>query len=323
MRRGWAIPAVFLTVCLYGQQTAGELARAADTAPLSAPLRDKLGSAIRIKDWKTAEKVLIAEIERTPDARDLLLLAAGIFFLDGEYLNCAIAFKKAEKIAPLDEANRFTLAMAYVVLKRPDWARPELERLVRLNARNAMYPYWLGRLDYDARLYESAVGRYRQALSIDPDFLRAHDGLGLCFDMMGRLEEAVQSYTRASELNRQKPPGSPWPPLNLGILLMKLGRLEEAERLFRESARYDPMFADARHQLGVALEKQGKLREALPPLEEAIALRPDAFAPHLALARIYRALGNESRAAREFAEFRRLKDLEHSRDAKVTTPALR
>ena len=42
---------------------------------------------------------------------------AGIFFLDNDFLNAAIAYKKAEKIAPLEESHRFTLSMAYLKLE--------------------------------------------------------------------------------------------------------------------------------------------------------------------------------------------------------------
>ena len=55
---------------------------------------------------------------------ELLRLLGGVFFLRGNSLGAAIAFKKAEALAPLDERSRFTLAMAYVVLGRRDWARP-------------------------------------------------------------------------------------------------------------------------------------------------------------------------------------------------------
>src|SRR5213593_4268132 len=75
-------------------------------------------------------------------AAGLLEFAGGIFFLDREYLNSAIAFKKAEAIAALSERSRFTLAMAYIELGRPQWARPELEQLYASKSGNALYLYW-------------------------------------------------------------------------------------------------------------------------------------------------------------------------------------
>jgi tetratricopeptide (TPR) repeat protein len=274
---------------------------------LTPELRGEVGAAMQSRDFDRAERILAAEIERRPESRNLLLFLGGLFFLDGKYLNCAVALKKAEKLAPLDDANRFTLAMAYVVLKRPDWARPELERLARSDAANALYPYWLGRIDYDARLYEPAIANFRHAIELDAEFARPYDSLGLSLDMLGRLDEAAAAYQRATELNRRKPPGSPWPPLNYGILLTKLGRLDEAEKLFRESAGYDGKFGNAHYQLGVVLEKKGRLSEAVAELRSAAELQPGSYAPHLALGRVYRALGDAANSQKEFAEFRRLK----------------
>ena len=100
--------------------------------PLERTRRLEVEMAIQRRDYKLAERILVEEAERdpkSPTAARLLVLAGGIFFLDGEYLNSAIAYKKAETITrprELDERSRFTLAMAYIKLNRRDWARPEL-----------------------------------------------------------------------------------------------------------------------------------------------------------------------------------------------------
>jgi len=48
-------------------------------------------------------------------------------------------------------------------------------------------------------------------------------------------------------------------PIEFGWIAVKLGRLEEAEPLFRESLEFDTRFAQAHYQLGVLLEKQDKI----------------------------------------------------------------
>ena len=84
-------------------------------------------------------------------------MLGGVFFLRGRPLNAAIALKKAEAIAPLDERSRFTLVMAYVALGHRDWARPELARLTAAAPASPLYPYWTARLDYDDGQYATAV----------------------------------------------------------------------------------------------------------------------------------------------------------------------
>src|SRR5207253_2081618 len=80
--------------------------------------------------------------------------------------------------------RRFTLAMAYVVLGRPDWARPELAALSAADPGNPLYPYWLARLDYDQEHYAEAVAGFRRALALDPAYARAHDNLGLSYEAL-------------------------------------------------------------------------------------------------------------------------------------------
>ena len=53
-------------------------------------------------------------------------MLAGVFMNDRRPMNAAIALKKAETFGPLDAATRLQLALAYISMRRDDWARPEL-----------------------------------------------------------------------------------------------------------------------------------------------------------------------------------------------------
>jgi len=279
----------------------------ASEAPLAPVVRAHLEQAIQARDYLKAEQILVHELDRTPTSRPLLTLAGSVFFLDGKYLNAAVAMKKAEAIAPLDDQSRFTLAMSYVVLSRQDWARPELDKLRQKNPDHPLYLYWLARLDYDEQQYPAATDKLERVIAIDPGNMKAYDNLGLCYEALGRLDEAIKTYQRAVDLNRQAKAVSPWPPLNLGTLLAKMEQLDDAEKYLRESLRADPRFAEAHYQLGVLLEKRGRDEQAILELEQAAALNAAYPQPHYALGRIYRRAGNITRAAAELAQFERLK----------------
>lgn len=147
--------------------------------------------ALQSRDWPRAEETLVAAIEQAPKAVDLLKLLGRVFLIDRKPLNAAVALKKAEAIEPLDAVSRFTLALAYVSLKRGDWARPELERLAASDPGNVTYQYWLGRLDYDAGQYAAAIRRYERVIAKDPSFLRAYDNLGLSYEALNQTDQAV------------------------------------------------------------------------------------------------------------------------------------
>jgi len=282
-------------------------ARDLEGAGVAVDRRALIAQALTAGAYEQAQAMLVEEVERNPRSPQLLRLLGGVFFLRKEFLGSAIAFKKAEALAPLDERSRFTLAMSYVVLGRRDWARPELQKLSQSAPRNPLYPYWAARLDYDDGKYAAAVTGLLQAIALDPRFVKAHDNLGLCYEALGRDDEAIRSYQEAVRLNREAAAGSPWPPLNLGLLLARLDRLDEAEPLFRESVRLDPRFPQGHYQLGTALEKRGRAAEAVEELEKAARLDASYAEPQYALARLYRRGGSTEKADRALERFLELK----------------
>ena len=321
LARGIAIAFTFATLAL------PVLAQApGDIPPDSMPLRFNvsgldlnleqratLRAVLDKRDYKSAEKLLVAEIERDPKsfrAAGLLEFAGGIFFLDGEYLNAAIAWKKSEAIAPLAEPSRFTLAMAYVKLRRLDWARPELQKLAESSPQNALYAYWLARFDYDEQKYQEAIARLQKVTLIDPKMTRAYDLLGLCYDYIGRLQDAISSFNRAVQLNLLEVKPSPWPNLDMAIALLETNDLTGAEANLHEAIRYDSRLAKAHYQLGRVLEKQGKFTEAVDSLNTAASLDPSYPDPHYLLGRIYKRLGKNEVANAEVKKFQELQKAE-------------
>lgn len=303
---------LFLTTSLVLAQVPPEVTIPEKTTniPLAPALRAEVETALQKRDFKQVETLLVNEIGKnptSPEAAKLLTFAAGIFFLDGDYLNTAIAYKKAEKIAPLDERSRFTLAMAYIRLQRHSWAAPELERLVKAQPNKALYWYWLARIDYDANKYDQAVVKLNKVIVLDPTMMRAYDNLGLCYDHLSETEAALKSYRKAIALNRVQAKPSPWPLINLAVLLFTKNELEEAENLLREALSYEAKVPQTHYNLGQILEKQGKPVEAIMALQQAIALDPNYSEPHYTLSRIYQKQGDKEKAQQALTTFQRLK----------------
>lgn len=288
--------------------------------PLDPLQKLAYSTALQRKDYTAAEKILVEAINRaierdpkSPDAARLLTVAGGLFFQNGEWLNAAISFKKAEAIRPLAERDRFVLSMAYIRLGRGDWAGNELVRLSEDHPRNPLYIYWLGRIDYDNRQYAAAISKFERAIDLDPGMMRAYDNLGLCYDYLGRFDEAVKYYLRAIELNRKQPQPSPWPHLNLGITLLSQNKAGEAVSTIEEAIRYDGSLPQAHYQLGLALERLGRTQEAIKSLEQAVLLDRNFPEPHYTLGILFKKLGNEKKSKEAFESFHRLKGRSNTR----------
>jgi tetratricopeptide (TPR) repeat protein len=283
--------------------------------PLNPSQLAELEEAYNSRNYPRAETLLVDESARNPKSADLLIAAANIFFLDSKYLNCAIALKKAEAIKPLSDQDRFVLAMSYIVLNHRDWARPELEKLIHSDPREVKYPYWLGRIEYDLMEYDAAALHLQAALALDPSFLKAYDNLGLTYEGLARYDEAIRNYRQATNLNRLQTHPSPWPPLNLGALLVKLGRLPEAQDCLQESLRYDPHLSKAHYEMGLLCEKQTREQAALHELRLSAQYDPYDPQPHYAMGRVYQNLGDKVSAG---AEWRIFEALEKNRNRLTT-----
>jgi tetratricopeptide (TPR) repeat protein len=278
-----------------------------EALPLGLAARAKLQDAVKRHHYVEAEQILIDALRQNPKSPRLLTFLGGIYFLYGDYAQSVVALKKAERLSPLGNGDRFTLAMAYVILKHSDMAQPELERLTRADPEKALYFYWLSRVHYDQKHYAEGVANARKALQLDPEFTRAQDDLGLCYEALGKYQEAIAAYNQALTLNRRAQPPSPWPPLDFGALLVKLNRLDEAHVYLEEALRYDERFPQGHYELGLLLDKQGKQKDAIRELRIAASLTPSYAEPHYALGRIYTQIGNLPEAQREFAQFDKIK----------------
>ena len=290
-------------------------------AGLAGERSARIAEALRSGDYERAEALLLEAAQAQPGSAEVLRQLGGVFLARGRALNAAVALKKAEAIAPLDEPSRFTLVMSYVALGRRAWARPELAKLVEGAPANPLYPYWVGRLDYDDGQYAAAIKHFLRAIELDPRFMKAHDNLGLCYDALGRFDEALRSWEEAIRLNDAQPAKSPWPSLNLGLMLTRLDRLDEAEVLFRESLRCDPRFPQAHYQLGITLEKKGRAGEAASELEEAARLDPGYAEAQYALARLYRRAGEARKADQALQRFQEIKKDREKKDQAAPGPS--
>jgi len=93
---------------------------------------------------------------------------------------------------------------------------------------------------------------------------------------------------------------------SLGIVLEKQGRLEEALAHFSEAVRVRPDFAEAQHNLGKALAKAGRYDEALSALAAAVRFDPGNAAVHSDLAIVLAGLGRLDEAITRYSEALRI-----------------
>ena len=101
------------------------------------------------------------------------------------------------------------------------------------------------------------MAHFREAVRIAPDYVDAHNNLGIALDRRGSVDEAMAQLRGGLAPSDPSSPestttwhrSSPEVHNNLGIALARSGRTQEAIAQFREALRFNPDFAPARDAL--------------------------------------------------------------------------
>lgn len=139
---------------------------------------------------------------------------------------------------------------------------------------------------------EEAVESFSRALALRPGLAEAHHCRGNALYELGRFELALEDFERAASAR----PDHADTHNSLGATLFTLGRFEDAERSLQHALRLDPGHAGAHYNRGLALQQLRRPEEALRHVERALQLRPDNAEACQARANLLLELGQPSAA---------------------------
>jgi len=116
------------------------------------------------------------------------------------------------------------------------------------------------------------------------------------------VEKALAAYERVRELDAQHIGAR----INLGRLHHEAGRLEEADRVYREALRECEPDATLFFNFAVLLEDSSQYDDAIDAYKQALAADSDFADAHFNLARLYEIVGKPQQAIRHLGMYRRL-----------------
>ncbi len=154
-----------------------------------------------------------------------------------------------------------------------------------------------------AGMYTDMETLWRTTLAKNPEAWMAHNNLGDVLLKQGRIDEAISQVQQAIRLK----PGYADGYNNLGAILYKQGWIDEAIRQYQEALRLNPDYADACYNLGNAFYKKGQIDEAIRQYRETIRLRPDYAKAYYNLGTALGVKGQINEAISQFQEALRLK----------------
>lgn len=173
-------------------------------------------------------------------------------------------------------------------------AASKLESTLREAAVDKPEPYFeLAEMQHKLGRHADAEKNYLRAIEIDPQNIQAYNNLGNLLADLERLDDAIDLYKKAIELDGGYSADSY---NNLGLAYIRMQRQQEAKQVFRDAAKANPFFADARLNLGTLLFQRKEYAAAAREFQEALAIDPGVLKARNNLAFAMLALGRTAEA---------------------------
>ena len=150
--------------------------------------------------------------------------------------------------------------------------------------------------------WAEAEQHFKQAIALNPNYATAHQWYSSYLAALGRLDESVSEARTAHELE----------PFSLTIYsdyvrsLYYAGQLDQAHSEALKLYDMDRNFARAYYELGLVLEAQGKLEEAIAAFRNALKSAPDNVTAITALGHAEALAGKKADAERLIARLQEL-----------------
>lgn len=182
-------------------------------------------------------------------------------------------FKKAltynaQYVAPLNDLGTILMQQ-----NRLDEALEYYNRAIAAQPDTPEIHFNLGKIFLQMKQLDKAVSHFEKATALSPQFMEAHNMLGGAYLEMGNFEAATKAFQQALQLK----PDSVDIKLNLALMKIKQGKIEEGIQEYNSLLNYCPALDRPRnyYNLANALYSKGRLTETIAYYEKALELNPN------------------------------------------------
>lgn len=182
--------------------------------------------------------------------------------VDGNLPQAIAALMEAEKRAPKNPTVKNNLGLAYFMRNR----------------------------------FDLAEAKFREALSIQPEFSDARNNLSRTLVERSKPEEALKEATKVTKDLTYGSPEKPW--MNIGMAYFQLGKWKEARSAMQKSIEFQRENCLAQNYLGRTYYEEGNFKRATELLDQAIqaCMKSQFDEPHYYSALSYFQLGQKEKS---------------------------
>jgi tetratricopeptide (TPR) repeat protein len=287
------------------------LTRAAQIAPARAAAHADLAIAhFEARDFDKAKTEIEIALQQDPRDFRALNVAGKIYFMRGEYQTAAERLESAIGLQS-DFDTGYLLALANLELKKTAPASVIFDEMLASAKPNASTHALIGLAYRETGYFEQAAAHFSKAIELEPQKPRLRSALGLTYFLQGPSAYAKSREQLLAELAITPDDFSSL--YYLGMIAAGEKKTSEAEKWFERAVAAHPDQPDSWFRLGQAYFENAKWEQALAALRKSSSLttqqsgQTDSAPIHELIGKVLEKLGRHNEAESEAAQGEQLR----------------
>ena len=260
-------------------------------------------AAFRAQQYKVAILPLARHVAASPQDSAARQMLALSYFMTEDFARAAESFRPLLAVLPDNPSLLYAAGVSLAKSGESKAASEIFERMIARNPDAAEVHLFLAEAYADGKEDTKALDEFLKAIAINPKLPGANYGAGMVELRKGSLDEAERYFRAELSVN----PGDVSSEYRLGYVLMSQRKLSEAVPLLSDVVGKRPSDADAHYELGKALLENGDLKPAIARLENAVRLKPEEPLAYYQLSLAYRRDGRKGEADAALGQYEKLK----------------
>jgi len=185
-----------------------------------------------------------------------------------------IGFVQAGSQAMADRFTYIPLIGLYIIIA---WGVPEImprwphRKLYLASLSTTLFLFLMVLTWKQVQNWKNSISLFEHTLEVTSNNWLCNNNLGVVLDRKGRTDEAIKHYLEALRIK----PDYAEAHYNLGVALDGKGRTDEAIKHYLEALRLEPDYVEAHNNLGVAFARKGNVDVALKHFQKALQINPN------------------------------------------------
>jgi serine/threonine protein kinase/Flp pilus assembly protein TadD len=297
---------------LWGEHYSRKLA---DILQVQEEIAREIANRLRLRLTGEEQQLITRRYTENTEAYDLYLKGRYFYSKASEeslsksvsYYQQAIALDPNYALAYVGLANTYAALGSVLGFRSPQETFPQTKtfatKAMEMDPRLAEAHHALAnyQLNYEWNWVEAEKG-LRRAIELNPNYAQAHQSYGTYFQVMGRLDRAMEERNLAEKLD----PLSPFAVANAGYPYYYARQYDEAIKHYRKALELDPNYSWGHLWIGQAYLQKEMYKEAIDEINQAIRLSNGDTRPLATLGHAYAVAGRRDDAIRVLAELQQL-----------------